>query len=78
MNDFCSNIVKNLKIPEYENLNLNIENIKDQLFRAILKYKKTPTYHCNKKNVEYSFHKVNNEKNKFLINLRFFLKKLGG
>ena len=37
MNNFFSNIVKNLKIPKYENLNSNIENIKDPVFRAILK-----------------------------------------
>ena len=38
-NNFFSNIVKNLKIPEYKNLNTNIENVKDPVFRAILKYK---------------------------------------
>ena len=30
-------MVKNLKVPVYENLNSNIENVKDPVFRAILK-----------------------------------------
>ena len=42
-NNFFSNIVKNLKIPEYKNLNTNIENVKDRVFRAILKYKSHPS-----------------------------------
>ena len=29
MNKFFSNIVKNLKIPEYENLNRNFQKVKD-------------------------------------------------
>ena len=39
LNKFFSNIVKNLKIPEYENLNPNFENVKDPVFKAIWKYK---------------------------------------
>ena len=35
LNNFFSNIVKKLKILEYENFNSNIENIKDSVFRAI-------------------------------------------
>ena len=41
LNNFFSNIVKNLKIPEHENLDPNFENVKDPIFRAILK-KKSP------------------------------------
>ena len=44
--NFLSNIVKNLKIREYKNLNSNIENIKDP---------------SDPKNTKFSFHKVNNE-----------------
>ena len=65
LNNFFSNIVKKLKIPEYENLNSNIENIKDPVFRAILKYKNHPSIiaineKC--KNAKFYFHEVNNEK----------------
>ena len=38
LNKFFSNIVKNLKIPEYENLSSNFEKVKDPVFKAILKY----------------------------------------
>ena len=43
LNEFFSNIVKNLKIPEYENLNPNFEKVKDPVFNAILKYKNHPS-----------------------------------
>ena len=43
LNEFFSNIVKNLKIPEYENLNPNFEKVKDPVFKAILKYKNHPS-----------------------------------
>ena len=65
LNNFSSNIVKKLKIPEYENLNSNIENIKDPVFRAILKYKNHPSIIAineKSKNAKFSFHEVNNEK----------------
>ena len=65
LNNFFSNIVKKLKIPEYENLNSNIENIKDPVFRAILKYKNHPSIIAineKSKNAKFSFHEVNNEK----------------
>ena len=39
LNNVFSNIVKNLIILEYENLNSNIENIKDRVFKAISKNK---------------------------------------
>ena len=58
-------MVKKLKVPEYENLNSNIENIKDPVFRAILKYKNHPSIIAineKSKNAKFSFHEVNNEK----------------
>ena len=64
-NNFFSNIVKNLKISEYKNLNTNIENVQDPVFRAILKYKNHPSTIAIKeksKNEKFSFHEVNNEK----------------
>ena len=64
-NNFFSNIVKNLKIPEYKNLNTNLENVKDPVFRAILKYKNHPSIIAIKeksKNEKFSFHEVKNEK----------------
>ena len=65
LNNFFSNIVTNLKIPEYENLNLNSENVKDPVFKAILKYKNHPSIIAIKeksKNSKFTFHKVDNEK----------------
>ena len=64
-NNFFSNIVKNLEIPEYKNLNTNIENVKDPGFRATLKYKNHPSIIAIKeksKNEKFSFHEVNDEK----------------
>ena len=43
LNEFFSNIVKNLKIPEYENLNCNFQKVKDPVLKAILKYKNHPS-----------------------------------
>ena len=37
LNEFFWNIVKSFKIPEYENLNPNFENMKDPVFKANLK-----------------------------------------
>ena len=37
LNKVFSNIVKNWKIPEYEHLNSDFENVKDPVFKAILK-----------------------------------------
>ena len=42
LNNFFSNIVKNLKIPEYENIDRNFEIVEDPVLRAILKYKNHP------------------------------------
>ena len=65
MNNFFSNIVKNLKIPEYENLDPNFENVKDPILRAILKYKNHPSITAIKekaKNAMFSFHEVDKDK----------------
>ena len=43
LNEFFSNIIKNLKIPEYENLNRNFQKVKDLVLKAILKYKNHPS-----------------------------------
>ena len=43
LNEFFSNIVKNLKIPKYENLNCNIQKVKDPVLKATLKYKNHPS-----------------------------------
>ena len=65
LNNFFSNIVKNLKIPENENLDPNFENVKDPIFRAILKYKNHPSITAIKekaKNAMFSFHEVGKDK----------------
>ena len=65
LNEFFSNIVKNLKIPEHENLNPNFENVKDPVFKAILKYKNRSSINAIKeksKNSKFTFHEVDNEK----------------
>ena len=65
LNEFFSSIVKNLKIPEYENLNPNFENVKDPFFKVILKYKIHPSIIAIKeksKNAKFSFHEVDNKK----------------
>ena len=49
LNEFFSNIVKNLKIPEYENLNYNFQKVKDPMLKAILKYKNHPSIFAIKK-----------------------------
>ena len=38
-----SSRVKNLKVPEFENLNPNFEKVKDTVFKAILKHKNHPS-----------------------------------
>ena len=65
LNEFFSNIIKNLKIPEYENLNRNFEKVKDPVLKAILKYKKHLSIIAIKgksKNWKVTFHEVDNEK----------------
>ena len=57
--------MKNLKIPEYENLNRNFEKVKDPALKAILKYKNHPSVIAIKeksKNSKFPFHEVDNEK----------------
>ena len=71
LNNFFSNIVKTLKIPEYENLDPNFENVKDPIFTAILKYKNHPSITAIKekaKNAKFSFHEVGKDKIKKEIN----------
>ena len=43
LNELFSNIVKNLKISEYENFNLNFEKVKDPVLKEILQYKNHPS-----------------------------------
>ena len=43
LNEFFSNIVKILNIPEYENFNPNLENVKETVLKTILKYKNHPS-----------------------------------
>ena len=71
MNNFFSNIVKNLKIPEYENLDSNFENVEGPVLRAILKYKNHPSITVIKekaKNSVFSFYEVDKDKIKKEIN----------
>ena len=61
LNEFFSNIVKNLKIQEYENLNQNFEKI----LKAILKYKNHLSIISMKeksKNSKFTFQEADNEK----------------
>ena len=65
LNNFFSNIVKNVKIPEYENLNQNFENVEDPVLREILNYKNHPSITVIKeklKNSVFSFYEVNKDK----------------
>ena len=43
LNSFFSNIVKNLKIPQYSNFDPNAQNIEDPTLKAIVKYKNHPS-----------------------------------
>ena len=70
LNNFLT-IVKNLKIPEYENLDRNFENVEDPVLRAILKYKDHPSITVIKekaKNSVFSFYEVDKDKIKKEIN----------
>ena len=65
LNEFFSNIVKILKIPEYENINPNFEKVKYPVFKTILKYKNNPSIIAIKeksKNSKFTFYEVDNEK----------------
>ena len=71
LNNFFSNIVKNLKIPEYENLDRSFENVEDPVLRAILKCKNHPSITVIKekaKNSVFSFYEVDKDKIKKEIN----------
>ena len=50
LNNFFSNIVKNVRTPEYENLKTNFEYVKDPAFKAILKYIYHPSITVIKEN----------------------------
>ena len=61
-NYFFGNIVKNLNISQYFDLDFVIENIKDPTLKAILKYKKHPSIlairnKCNRNGI-FSFREV--------------------
>ena len=43
MNNFVSNIVKKLNIPRFNSNDSVTENIKETVFKTILKYKNHPT-----------------------------------
>ena len=43
LNQLLSNIVKNLGIPVYNNFDPIVENMKDPVYKAILKYKNHPS-----------------------------------
>ena len=65
LNNFFSNAVKNLEIPEYHNFNSNIENVKDLVFRAILKHKNQPSIIAiteKSKDSTFSVHEIENKK----------------
>ena len=65
LNKFFSIIVKNLKIPEYENLNRNFEKVDNSVLKEMFKYKNHPSIieiEKNLKNSKFTFHEVDNEK----------------
>ena len=71
LNNFFSNIVKDLKIPEYENLDRSFENVEDPVLRAILNHKNHPTITVIKekaRNSVFSFYEVDKDKIKKEIN----------
>ena len=64
LKNFFSNIVKTLKIWEYENFNPNFEKVIDPIFMTILKYNYHPSITAireKSKNSKFTFHEVNNE-----------------
>ena len=65
LNNFFPNIVKNFNIPEFNSNNSVTENIKDPVFKAILKYKNHPSILAIQKyskNKTFHFEVVNIEK----------------
>ena len=70
LNNFFSNIVKKLYILKFNSNNLVTDNIKDPVFKAILKYKNHPSILAIQeysKNKTFDFEEVNieNSKKKF-------------
>ena len=64
LNNFFSNIVKKLNIPKFNSNNSVTENIKDPVFKAILKYKNHPSILAIQKyskNKTFHFEEVNIE-----------------
>ena len=62
LKNFFSNIVKKLDIPKYNSNNSVTENIKDPIFKAILKYKNHPSILAIQKyskNKTFHFEEVN-------------------
>ena len=62
LNNFFSNIVKKLNIPKFNSNNSVTENIKDPVFKAILKYKNYPSVLAIQKyskNKTFHFEQVN-------------------
>ena len=62
LNNFFSNIVKKLDIPKYNSNSSVTENIKDPVFKAILKYKNHPSILAiqkYRKNKTFHFEEVN-------------------
>ena len=45
-NNFFSNIVKNLKIPQYSNFDHIAQNIEDPTLKTIVKYKNHPSIYA--------------------------------
>ena len=57
--------MKNLKIPEYGDLNPNFEKVKDPVFKEILKYRNHPSIIAimeKSKSLKFTFHEVDNDK----------------
>ena len=87
MNDFFSDIRKKLEIPKFDANNPLTENIKDPVFKAILKYKNHPSILAIQeysKNKTFDFEEVNTEKSKkkilglyiFYLHYQKFLKNV--
>ena len=87
LNNFFSNIVKKLNIPKFNSNNSVTENIKDPVFKAILKYKNHPSILAIQeysKNKTFDFEEVNIEKSKkkilglyvFYLHYQKFSKKI--
>ena len=71
LNNFFPNIVKNLKVPKYKNLNPNfLKMLKISFLRQFLKYKIHPSIFAIKekyKNSKFTFHEVQKRINKLRV-----------